>query len=169
MNLKKNFQCLVQEYNMRKETKYIIIHCTATKPSMDIGFDEVDKWHRQRGFIGCGYHRIIRRDGTVEQARLDDEVGAHCRGRNHDSISIALVGGVKETDINAWEDNFTGSQWTALKEVVTELHKKYPEAEITGHYKFSDTKECPSFDVDDWAKIELDWIEGDYLPNDERD
>ena len=80
-----------------------------------------------------------------------------------------MVGGVKEDNIEAWEDNFTGEQWTALKEVITELHNKYPEAEICGHYKFSDTKECPSFDVEEWKKIELDWIEGDLLPNDERD
>ena len=88
---------------MRKETKYIIIHCTATKPSMDIGLEEVDKWHRARGFISCGYHKIIRRDGTVEQGRADDEVGAHCRGRNHDSISVSMVGGVTEENVERLE------------------------------------------------------------------
>ena len=76
---------------------------------------------------------------------------------------------LKENDIEAWEDNFDGSQWTSLKELIIQLHNKYPEAEICGHYKFSDTKKCPSFDVEEWKKIELDWIEGDYLPNDERD
>ena len=154
---------------MRKDTKYIMIHCTATKPSMDIGFDEVDRWHRARGFLSCGYHRIIRRDGTIEQGRQDNEVGAHCRGRNHDAISISVVGGVTEENVEVWENNFTGEQWETLKKVVIELHGKYPEAEIVGHYKFSDTKQCPSFDVDEWAKTELDWIEGDYLPDDERD
>ncbi len=154
---------------MRKDTKYIIIHCTATKPSMDIGLEEVDKWHRARGFLSCGYHKIIRRDGTVEQGRADDEVGAHCRGRNHDSISVSMVGGVTEENVEIWEDNFTSPQWTTLKKLITDLHNKYPEAEICGHYKFSDTKKCPSFDVEEWSKIELDWIEGDLLPNDERD
>jgi N-acetylmuramoyl-L-alanine amidase len=154
---------------MRKETKYIIIHCTATRPSMDIGFEEIDKWHRTRGFFSCGYHKIIRRDGTIEQGRADEEAGAHCRGRNHDSISCAMVGGVSENNVEQWEDNFEGSQWTALKELIIQLHNKYPEAEICGHYKFSDTKKCPSFDVEEWKKIELDWIEGDLLPDDERD
>ena len=41
--------------------------------------------------------------------------------------------------------------------------------EHTKFFKFSDTKKCPSFDVEEWKKIELDWIEGDLLPNDERD
>ena len=154
---------------MRKETKYIIIHCSATRPSQDIGYEEINRWHRSKGWLSCGYHRIIRQDGNVEQGREDNEVGAHCRGRNHDSISICMVGGVKEDNIKEWEDNYDESQWTALKETITELHKKYPEAEIYGHYKFSDTKKCPSFDVEEWKKIELDWIEGDLLPNDERD
>ena len=102
---------------MRKDTKYIMIHCTATKPSMDIGFDEVDRCHRARGFLSCGYHRIIRRDGTIEQGRQDNEVGAHCRGRNHDAISISLVGGVTEDNVEVWENNFTGEQWETLKKV----------------------------------------------------
>ncbi len=154
---------------MRKQTNYIIIHCSATKPSMDIGFDEIDRWHRSRGFISCGYHRIIRRDGTIEQGREDTEVGAHCRGRNHDSISIAMVGGVNEDDIKEWVDNFEAPQWTALKALVIHFHKQYPKAEICGHYKFSDTKECPSFDVEDWKKTELDWVEGDLLAGDEQE
>ena len=155
---------------MRKETKYIIIHCSATRPSQDIGYEEINRWHRSKGWLSCGYHRIVRRkNGTVEQGREDNEVGAHCRGKNHNSISVCMVGGVNEEDINIWEDNFTPDQWTALKETITELHKKYPEAEIYGHYKFSDTKKCPSFDVEEWKKIELDWIEGDLLPNDERE
>ena len=82
---------------------------------------------------------------------------------------MCLVGGVKEEDINSWEDNFEGAQWASLKTLITELHKKYPQAEIHGHNKFSDTKQCPSFDVEEWKKIELDWIEGDLLPNDERE
>ena len=29
----------------RNSTKYIVIHCAATKPSMDIGAAEIRKWH----------------------------------------------------------------------------------------------------------------------------
>ena len=61
---------------MRKTTDYIIIHCSATRPSQDIGFEEINRWHRAKGWLSCGYHRIIRQNGTVEQGRQDDEVGA---------------------------------------------------------------------------------------------
>ena len=93
----------------RKSTDYFIIHCTATKPSMDIGFEEVNRWHRERGFLSCGYHFIIRRNGVIEDGRTTDAVGAHCRGKNHNSIGIAMVGGVTQDDHTKAEDNFEGA------------------------------------------------------------
>ena len=41
---------------MRKKTDYIFIHCSATKPSMDVDAKEIDRWHRARGFLKIGYH-----------------------------------------------------------------------------------------------------------------
>ena len=74
----------------RNKTEYLIIHCTATKPSMDIGLTEVDAWHRHRGFFGCGYQLIIRRDGVVENGRNIGDVGAHAKGYNHNSIGMSF-------------------------------------------------------------------------------
>ena len=51
----------------RKSTDYFIIHCSATKPSMDIGFEEINRWHRERGWLSCGYHFIIRRNGRIHE------------------------------------------------------------------------------------------------------
>ena len=50
---------------MRSITR-IIVHCSATRPGLDIGVDEIDRWHRERGFHGVGYHAVIRRNGVVE-------------------------------------------------------------------------------------------------------
>ena len=30
---------------LRKKTEMIVVHCAATKPSMDIGASEIKKWH----------------------------------------------------------------------------------------------------------------------------
>ena len=106
----------------RKSTDYIIIHCTATRPSQDIGFEEVNNWHRARGWIGCGYHFIIRSDGKIEDGRTTDAVGAHCRGQNHNSIGVAMVGGMDEAFKSA-ENNFTPEQWESLKVLIEEQHK----------------------------------------------
>ena len=84
------------------DVKYIIVHCAATKPSMDIGFEDIDRWHKDRGWSGCGYHIIIRRDGNLEYSRglkprgTVFRQGAHVKGFNDISIGICLVGGMAQ-------------------------------------------------------------------------
>jgi N-acetyl-anhydromuramyl-L-alanine amidase AmpD len=59
---------------LRKKTDYLIIHCAATKPSMDIGVNEIRKWHLDRGWRDVGYHYMIRRNGEVELGRRVDDM-----------------------------------------------------------------------------------------------
>ena len=100
----------------------------------------------------------IKRNGKIEDGRTTDAVGAHCRGQNHDSIGVALVGGMDEAFKSA-ENNFTGEQWESLKVLIEELHQKYPDAKLRGHYHFNPDKQCPAFDVDEWAKTDFLWVE----------
>ena len=72
----------------------IIIHCTATKEGVDVDAKTIDKWHKQRGWKGIGYHYVIKLDGTVEKGRKDEEIGAHCTNHNAHSIGIVYVGGL---------------------------------------------------------------------------
>ncbi len=132
----------------RKETNKIIIHCAATKPSMDIGVEEIRKWHIQKGFRNVGYHFVIKRDGTVETGRAEDEIGAHAYGNNADSLGICLVGGI--SDSGQSEENYTDIQWSILRELVEDLLEKYSsDLEVIGHNEVS-TKDCPCFDVKKW-------------------
>jgi|TARA_A200000159_G_C7190963_1_gene283754 N-acetyl-anhydromuramyl-L-alanine amidase AmpD len=132
---------------MRKETKEIIIHCAATKPSMDVDAETIDRWHRERGWLKIGYHYVIKRDGTVETGRELEEVGAHAKGHNAISVGICLIGGLSED--NEPENNFTDEQWDALGTLVDSLKAKYPEASVIGHNDVSD-KACPTFNVGEW-------------------
>jgi N-acetylmuramoyl-L-alanine amidase len=135
----------------RSSTQLIVIHCTATRPSMDIGRVEVDAWHRHRGFLGIGYHYVIRQDGLLEEGRDSEQIGAHARGFNAISISIAMVGGVTEEDVTISEDNFKDEQWVTLKALVERLMELYPEAEVLGHRDLPNVlKDCPAFDVKTW-------------------
>ena len=34
----------------------IIIHCSATRAEQDITADDIESWHRARGFWTIGYH-----------------------------------------------------------------------------------------------------------------
>lgn len=130
----------------RAKTDYIIIHCAATSPSMDIGAREIERWHRQRGFLTIGYHYVIRRDGTIETGRPVDTVGAHVSGMNSVSVGVCLVGGVKEKDKTTPEANYTDAQYSTLKKLVGELKQKYPNAKVRGHRDFA-AKACPCFEV----------------------
>lgn len=134
----------------RQETKYIVIHCSQTRPSQKIGAKEIDRWHREKGWLKIGYGTVIKRDGTIEQGRGDDEVQAAVKGYNHTSFNLCLIGGAKEDNWKEEEDNFTGEQWESLKTELTRLIKKYPDARIVGHRELDDKKFCPSFDVRDY-------------------
>ena len=57
---------------MRQETKYIVIHCSQTRPSQKWGAKEIDRIHREKGWLKIGYHTVIKRDGIIEQGREDD-------------------------------------------------------------------------------------------------
>lgn len=129
----------------------LIIHCAATPPEMDIGVEEIRKWHLERGFDDIGYHHVNRRDGTLEAGRPLDEIGAHVKGYNTGSIGVCLVGGVDVK--NKPDANFTITQWDTLREYVKEFKKQYPKATIHGHNEF-DNKACPSFNVQEWLKKE---------------
>ena len=137
----------------RSSTEYLVVHCSATKPSMDIGLREIKRWHvNDNGWRDVGYHYIIRRNGEVELGRSNRDTGAHAAGYNHKSISLCMVGGMAED--NSAENNFTAQQWTALLDLVKQIKVDYPEADVIGHNEISD-KECPSFDVQQWKKENL--------------
>lgn len=139
--------------SIRKRTKFIAIHCSATKPSLDVGVEEIRKWHLQRGFKDIGYNRVIRRNGEWEQGREDDAVGAHVEGFNSVSFGLCLIGGVNYD--NEPEDNFTMEQMETLKQQIIELKEMYPNAIIQGHRDFPNVhKACPCFDVASWMESE---------------
>lgn len=136
----------------RTRTTHIIIHCAATRPSMDIGRAEIDRWHRERGFFGIGYHFVIRRSGEVQEGRPVGEIGAHAKPWNDRSVGICLVGGVAE-DGKTPEANYTQEQWAALEGLIMGLRSRYPGAEVVGHRDVPGVaKACPSFDVRAWAR-----------------
>lgn len=132
---------------MKKFTKAvseIIIHCTATPPDRDLHVDDITRYHRQRGFETVGYHYLIALDGSVEEGRAADCIGAHSLGHNDRSVGIAYVGGLDKDGKPA--DTRTVCQRAALKRLVAELRLRYPGASVHGHNEFA-AKACPCFDV----------------------
>ena len=124
----------------------LIIHCSATRECDDsVNASVIDRWHKARGWKGCGYHFIVLIDGTIETGRMINEVGAHVRGMNKSSIGICYIGGL-DRDAKTSKDTRTPQQKESLLLLIKTLNKIYPEATLHGHNEFSN-KACPSFDV----------------------
>jgi len=123
----------------------IIMHCTATPEGREVSIDEIRKWHRQRGFADIGYHYVVHLDGSIEEGRDVDLVGAHCTGHNTHSIGVCYVGGMDKANRNP-KDTRTIPQKSALLALLLDLKGYYPYAGIYGHNDFAN-KACPCFNA----------------------
>jgi len=137
------------ELKMR-EIKKIIVHCSMS----DFGDAEtIDRWHRERGFRCIGYHYVIlngcrkkghyndKDDGVLEIGRPLEEIGAHCRGHNHDSVGICLIG----------NHHFSIKQLKRLIQLISFLRQdsRIGNVPVFGHRDFNPHKTCPNFDIQD--------------------
>ena len=129
---------------MRKITE-IIVHCSATPEGQNFTVEDIDRWHKQKGWQGIGYHYVIYLEGSVHKGRNEEIIGAHCLGHNAYSIGVCYIGGLDKWT-KAHKDTRTDAQKRALIELLKSLKEKYPNAIIYGHRDFS-KKDCPCFDA----------------------
>lgn len=134
-----------------RQIELIVVHCTYSPPRMDIGVEEIRKWHVEgNGWSDIGYHYVIRRDGEVEVGRPLKRPGAHAKGYNSNSIAIAWVGGMASGSDKP-EDNRTAAQNEAMVSLIKELQQEFPGAALLGHRDLKGVKkDCPCFDVREW-------------------
>lgn len=142
---------------------HIIVHCSASDWGTVL---DVDRWHRERGWAGCGYHAVVlngyvtaedakqlRRDwildGQIQAGRSLDmdaelepqEVGAHAKGWNSKSLAVCLIG----------SGTYTWSQRDALIRLVRSWRQRYgiPAEHVLGHCEIPGVnKACPDLDMD---------------------
>ena len=130
---------------MSRAITMLIVHCSAVRPGQRSSAEDIDQWHKDRGWKGIGYHFVVRRDGTIEKGRPVEEVGAHCYPHNRHSIGICYEGGLDEQGVA--DDTRTPEQKRVLRELLEELHQRYPEAVIVGHRDLTHDRDCPCFDA----------------------
>lgn len=128
---------------MRKIDK-TILHCSATKEGQHFTVEDIDRWHRARGFAKIGYHFVVYLDGSVHKGRDISEIGAHCLGQNTNSIGICYIGGLDQN--GKPKDTRTPEQKAAIRKLVAELKEQYPNTTVHGHNEYA-AKACPCFDV----------------------
>ena len=139
-----------------RDINKIIVHCTATPEFRKVSVEEIDRWHKDRGWSQIGYHYVVQLDGTINRGRPITITGAHVKGHNKGSIGITYVGGC-DSEMNPC-DTRTDEQIDSLEYLIGYLCASYPGAEVYGHRDFS-SKACPSFD----AKSEYESIQKKYV------
>lgn len=139
-----------QRFKKSKRTiTELIVHCSATPEGVDYTVDDIRRWHKQQGWSDIGYHYVVYRNGLIVDGRDVDLIGAHCLkgGHNTHSIGICYIGGVDKDDVRKPKDTRTHEQRAALKAILIDLKRLYPNAKIYGHRDFDKGKDCPSFDA----------------------
>ena len=131
-------------YLDRRNILFLVVHCSDTPNNQNLGALDIHKMHLGFGWDGIGYHKIIARDGLIEEGRPEYWYGAHVKGINHKSLGVCLIG----------KNNFTKSQFISLKIILKKWKLNYPDAKIIGHRDVTKTKKtCPNFDVEKWCLI----------------
>ena len=134
---------MADEIEIIKNVSLLIIHCSDTPDKDDFRALDIHKMHLSFGWSGIGYHKIICRDGVIEDGRPTYWVGAHTRGKNKESLGVCLIG----------RNEFTDKQFQSLEALLKKWKKTYPSASIIAHSKAIKTdKTCPNFNVDEWCK-----------------
>lgn len=173
---------------------HIVIHCSASPNGGGIGAEHLDQWHRQRGFMRnlswrsrfnsllgyIGYHFCITANGSVQEGRHLDEIGAHVQGRNSNTVGICLIG-TDEFTIDAWHslaltvrdviNNVLGLSIESPSEAVAAAARA--GVRVVGHRDLSEDKNgdgiiqksewmkvCPGFDVGSWVAGGMEPLKG---------
>ena len=139
---------------MKREVDLIVIHCSASKETVNYTFEQCIKDHKARGFNTCGYHRFISRDGTIHEGRHFETVGAHVAGHNGHSIGICYEGGLDKK--GKPKDTRTEAQMEALNVCITEAisYSDKKVKKICGHRDLSpDLNGNGVVEPDEWVKV----------------
>jgi N-acetylmuramoyl-L-alanine amidase len=130
-----------------RDINLIMIHCTDTPEGRDVTAEEVNEWHRQRGYEMIGYHFLIRLNGDIESGRPLFMKGAACRkGRANDfGVHVCYAGGRDNRGDTA--DTRTPKQRESLLMLLKWLKRRFPKARIVGHRDFDRGKACPCYDA----------------------
>ena len=120
----------------RKRTDYLVLHHSEVITPHSI--NDIDTWHKNKGWAGVGYHYFVRKDGEIFRGRPMNKCGAHCKGFNDISTSICAEGDFNKEKMNS-------AQKKAIVRLIKAIRSKYPRAKIVTHDNLIEgsKKHCP--------------------------
>ena len=107
---------------------------------------DIDRWHKNNGWAGCGYHFLVRKDGSVYRGRPENKLGAHTSNYNTGSLGICFEGKYNTEEMPE-------SQLKTGQELIKYLLDKYnlSKANVYKHKDFNNT-DCPGHNFP-WTNI----------------
>jgi len=144
--------------------KYLIIHCSATPPQMEVTKADIEKWHLvERGWSKVGYSKLFQRSGNVidfyeidsDQWVSANEVTNGAVGFNDKAVHWCFAGGLDKhgNELLGYLDLvLTPAQMINFRHELNEFLNYHPDIKIIGHNQVS-TKQCPGFNVSELLKI----------------
>jgi len=133
-------------YKTKRHIDKIIVHCSFSPQGRGDDAHTIDKWHLERWGknSGCGYHVIVKEDGTIQKGRWMDYSGSHVKGHNKHSIGICRIGGMRKDGTQKMDA--TNAQIKAIRKVSKLLASMYdlPMSDVIGHSEVPRVKKsCP--------------------------
>lgn len=116
------------------EVKRIICH---NADASTCSIEDIDRWHKNNGWAGCGYHFFVRKDGSIYRGRPEDKLGAHTSNYNTGSLGVCFEGKYNTEEMPE-------VQLKAGQELIKYLLNKYnlSKANVYKHKDFNNT-DCP--------------------------
>ena len=152
----------------------IILHCSASVAGVNLSGNDIKCMHTNpvrlggRGWRNPGYHYVVRLDGTIDNILPIQNIANGVKGYNQESIHICYVGGLRPHPIPPEggrlksvgglipANTMTPLQRAAIVRLLTDLHRRFPEATLHGHNEFA-AKACPCFKVREEFPEFADW------------
>jgi hypothetical protein len=113
---------------------FVVVHNAAAVTAAP---EAIHSFHKSRGFLGIGYHRYIRKDGSIYQGRPLWAMGAHTMYYNH-CIGVCCEGNYDT------ERTMPAAQFKALEWCLDDLRSLYPGIRVKGHREMpNNATSCP--------------------------
>ena len=124
----------------------LVVHCTDSGRS--VTWAQIDKWHKDRGWPGFGYHGFIDQWGDYWLGRPLNVVGIHVRNHNTNTLGLVLAG--TKNPKNAWGEplGFSRSQFLTAERVIEAWRLAVGGSpKVVGHKDLDPDRKCPFFDT----------------------
>lgn len=134
----------------------VFLHCSASDHDHHDDWSVIDKWHRDNGWDGIGYHFFVTSGGTIQEGRDLEKTPAAQYPHNRNTIAIC----------NHGLKTFRPQSLDATYELCVAIKRGYWDKfqrriRFRGHCEVERSKTCPVYDYKRLLNLDI----GGYMPD----